>query len=238
MTGAEPVAGGGGYRMLVRPPGADASAPGRGPGPLLLPVLALATGAMDVLSLVGLGGVFTSVMTGNLVLVGDRAGRAGAARSPLGRFAGVLGLEAAVMAGFSLGWVLTGGRPDRPVDVLLIATAAVAMGLQGAAVASLHLAGVSTTYLTGTLTAMLSAGPDGRDAARKAAIVVALAIGAATGGLLVLHARAAAPLFPLAALAAVLAVLVVDPVTTARRRPAAWRRAGSSAARAGARRGR
>jgi hypothetical protein len=62
--------------------------------------------------------------------------------------------EFCVLAAFSVGWELTGGRPGSTAQVLLIAALAVAMGIQSAAVR--QLGGMSTTYLTGTLTAVVT----------------------------------------------------------------------------------
>jgi uncharacterized membrane protein YoaK (UPF0700 family) len=66
--------------------------------------------------------------------------------------------EAMILAIFTLLWHLTPGGAQRgqiPL-YLLIALSALAMGLQSAAVRSLNLPGVATTYVTGTLTSLLA----------------------------------------------------------------------------------
>ena len=138
-------------------------------------LLAFGAGATDALGILGLGRVFTSVMTGNLVLLGIAIGsgttgdlervlvalvgyllavagaawylRAGAPRV-------VLAAEAVVQAGLLAGWLATGTRPSRVPDLALIAVAAVAMGAQAQTVRTLALPVPSTTYLTGTLTSL------------------------------------------------------------------------------------
>ena len=79
------------------------------------------------------------------------------------------------------------------------------MGIQSAVVAVLGIAGVSTTYLTGTLTTLIDAlaSPQPRPGVnvRRAAALCALVGGAALGGLLLATVPAAVPAVPLATLA-------------------------------------
>ena len=166
-------------------------------------LLAFGAGATDALGILGLGRVFTSVMTGNLVLLGIAIGsgttgdlervlvalvgyllavagaawylRAGAPRV-------VLAAEAVVQAGLLAGWLATGTRPSRVPDLALIAVAAVAMGAQAQTVRTLALPVPSTTYLTGTLTSLaasLATGTRDAKAGRLAAVVAAVLAGAA-----------------------------------------------------------
>ncbi|MGB9278821.1 MAG: YoaK family protein [Pseudonocardiaceae bacterium] len=147
--------------------------------------LTFGTGAMDVASFTRLGGVFSSVMTGNLVLLGLAAARPSgdlAAHTALA-FAGyvtgaalgtwiagpsrphgqtwpvavtlTLVVELAVMGAFSAGWELTQGQPAGGPQLVLVVVATLGMGLQSAAVRGLG-ASVSTTYLTGTLTGVVA----------------------------------------------------------------------------------
>jgi uncharacterized membrane protein YoaK (UPF0700 family) len=147
-------------------------------------VLTLATGATDVASFTRLGGVFASVMTGNLVLLGLAIGRSGAlATHAVVAFAGysagvaagarlirvvqatglphralhaVLFAEFVLLAGFAAGWELTGGAPSGGSQLVLLAVASAAMGTQSTAACGLG-SQVSTTYLTGTLTSFVAA---------------------------------------------------------------------------------
>jgi uncharacterized membrane protein YoaK (UPF0700 family) len=136
-----------------------------------------AAGYVDAISYLALGRVFTANMTGNTVLLGlalvqgdtDGAGRALLA---LGGF----------LAGGAVGaWIAYRGRLEQPwprgvtlaliVEGILLAglasdrtdslavrvvLAAVAMGIQSSAARRLDVLGVATTFVTGTLTSLVS----------------------------------------------------------------------------------
>ena len=147
----------------------------------------------------------------------EGTGGAGASGGPwTPRVAAALGVEAAVLAGFTVGWEVTGARPSGGAQLLLIALATLAMGMQSTVVVVLNISRVGTTYLTGTLTTLidsLSSPGDERGTAshreanaRRAIAVAALVVGALLAGLLISAAPAAVPAIPLAALAVVLAV--------------------------------
>jgi uncharacterized membrane protein YoaK (UPF0700 family) len=78
------------------------------------------------------------------------------------------------------------------------------MGVQSSAVKNMGLAEVSTTYLTGTLTGLVSSlvspGPPAPDRWRRAGVLLGLAAGASLTGLLVATAPSGVPALPLAAL--------------------------------------
>ena len=221
----------------------------------LLVLLTLTTGAVDASCFLHLGNVFSSVITGNLVLLGVAAATQSASLAVhsgtalAGYSAGVLiGVpiatrrasggetwplsvtvtlvaELCVLAAFSAGWELTGGRPGGTAQLLLIAALAVAMGIQSAAVR--QLGGMSTTYLTGTLTAVVAdLVTHGRapGLARSLGVLAAIVAGAAAGGLVAEHAPAWLP----AVIMTPLAVVVIASVT----------RAGTAKARPGPRRDR
>jgi uncharacterized membrane protein YoaK (UPF0700 family) len=207
---------------------------------LLMAVLALGTGAMDAICFLGVGGAFTSVMTGNMVLLGIGAGdrngalalRSGfalvgyiggtAAGSRLARRTGgaavvwprhvtlALGFEMAVMVAFAIWFEVADGRPTGGTQVSLMVLGALAMGVQSAAIRELRVHDLSTTYLTGTLTAMVGdlvqPGRSWATVRRSLPILLGLIAGAVVGGALVTEAPRAAPALPLAALAAVIAV--------------------------------
>jgi uncharacterized membrane protein YoaK (UPF0700 family) len=130
--------------------------------------------------------------------------------------AAALAAEAVVLAGFAIGWEATGTHPAGGAQLVLIALATMAMGLQSAVVVVLNISGVGTTYLTGTLTSLIDslASPgSGRGSAkrreanlRRAVALAALVAGALLAGLLISAAPAAVPAIPLAALAIVLTI--------------------------------
>lgn len=143
-------------------------------------MLAFASGATDIASFTRLGGVFASVMTGNLVLLGLAIASASgtlAAHTAVafgGYIAGAatgtvvgtrfdsqeqlwpaavmacLAIELASFAVFLTGWELADARPSGAWQPCLLAVGALAMGLQSAAMRSVR-APLSTTYLTSTL---------------------------------------------------------------------------------------
>jgi uncharacterized membrane protein YoaK (UPF0700 family) len=150
----------------------------------MLTLLALAAGCVDAASFLGLGQVMTAAMTGNTVLLGLAPGQAdegslraivalaafvagalaGAAivdRGPGGvvwapAVTAALALELVVLVVLALTWHVLEGRPAWPIDYRhpLIAAAGLAMGIQSAAAQRIGVPGVTTTYVTGTLTSM------------------------------------------------------------------------------------
>ena len=152
---------------------------------MLAMALAAASGATDVASFLRLGGVFASVMTGNLVLFGLGVARQSgalvghAATALAGYVAGValgalicrgsseesdlwprrvsatLAVELLAFAGFTIGWELVRGHASGVTQFALLAVAAIAMGLQSEAMRNVG-GQLSTTYLTGTLTSAVS----------------------------------------------------------------------------------
>lgn len=151
----------------------------------LMVVLALTTGAVNAVTYLRLGKVFSSVITGNLALLGVSAGQRNAGLALNGGLAlagygvGVLvggalagtpdkgqptwpwqatvtlAAELLVLAGFSGGWLAAGGHPSGDSRLALPAVAATGMGMQSTAVR--RLGPMSTTYLTSTLTGVLQA---------------------------------------------------------------------------------
>jgi uncharacterized membrane protein YoaK (UPF0700 family) len=203
-------------------------------------VLTFGTGAMDVTTLTHLGGVFASVMTGNLALTGLALAHwdatllthtaMGLTGYALGVAAGtwitgrhgshgalwprsvnaVLAVQLGVLLGLTLGWEATGAVPTGAAQLGLLAAAAAAMGLQGAAMRGLGVT-VTTTYLTGTLTAVIAAvtrSPHvGSDRAAIAALIAAIG-GAACEATVSVTVPSAVPLLMLTPVAVVLAVAV------------------------------
>jgi uncharacterized membrane protein YoaK (UPF0700 family) len=142
------------------------------------------------------------VLTAYLVeLIARRAQRARGSRTwPVG-VSVVLALQVLVQAGFLAGWMTVGGHPGLTFEAVLVGLSALAMGMQSDAVVTLGVAGVTTTYITGTMTGLLRAlvvgGKDVPDRLRRAAVLVGLLAGAVVGGVLIVGARRFAPVVPL-----------------------------------------
>lgn len=201
-------------------------------------VLTFGTGALDVTTLTQLGGVFASVVTGNFALTGLAFARSDAAlltHTAVGlagyavgvaagtRIAGrrdsdgplwpravtaALAVQFGVLFGLTVGWEATGAAPTGTAQLALLAMAAAAMGLQGAAMRGLGVT-VTTTYLTGTLTGVIAALTGSPrtpcDRAAVAALMAAIG-GAACEGVVLDTVPSAVPLLMLAPVAAVLAI--------------------------------
>jgi uncharacterized membrane protein YoaK (UPF0700 family) len=205
----------------------------------LVVTLAVVSGATDAIGLMALGGAFTSVMTGNLVILGVAASTAdgglaiasgGAivafcAGAALGaRLAGSpapgdriwprpvtvgLAVELVLMAAYAVGWWITGGQPGTAVSLALLFAMAAALGIQSSTVQRFGVSGMSTTYLTGTLTTVvmrLATGRGVREVWHSIEILVGLVAGAAAGAGLLVVAPVAAPVLQVAALGAVVLV--------------------------------
>ncbi|HET8589479.1 MAG TPA: DUF1275 family protein, partial [Nakamurella sp.] len=122
-----------------------------------------------------------------------------------GRVTAALAVELVPLAGFTAWWIVTGGHPAPPVRPGLLALAAIAMGMQSAAVRALPISGVSSTYLTGTLTgALAQVTHRGPVSWRGFAAIAGLLAGAVAGGVLAVAAAPEAALLPLATVGVVL----------------------------------
>jgi len=146
-------------------------------------VLTWAASGVDAISYLGLGHVFTANMTGNTVLLGLAIGQGqglaalrsvvalmgfalGAALGALivekgpqhGNWpsvvTGALLVESITLGLFTLGWHF--GERSGAVLYTLIILSALAMGTQSAAIRHLKVPGVATTFITGTITAMVA----------------------------------------------------------------------------------
>ena len=106
-----------------------------------------------------------------------------------------LAAELALLAG----WEVTGSRPAGWTQYLILAVAACAMGIRSAAAGQLGLGSVATTYLTGTLTGLVSAifRADAKVGWRRPVLLAGLLAGASLAGLLVASAARAVPCLPL-----------------------------------------
>jgi uncharacterized membrane protein YoaK (UPF0700 family) len=199
-------------------------------------LLTITSGAVNAVSFLALGKVFSSVITGNLVLLGVAAtthsapealhaglGIAGYAAGVLvaaplaarrsqqvgawpASVTATLAAELVVMAGFCIGWELSGGSPHDGGQVALLIVAASAMGMQSAAVR--HLGHMSSTYLTSTLLGVLAGlatrtRPEGLG--RSLGALAAVVVGALAGGILARSAHAWLPVAVLLPLGVVVA---------------------------------
>jgi uncharacterized membrane protein YoaK (UPF0700 family) len=221
-----------------------------GPLPPLLEALTLVTGLVDAFSYLVLGRVFVANMTGNVIFLGfSLAGASGfsvpaslislaafvvgavaggrVAHAMAGRPGRLLAVTAAQTALVAAAWVLaaTSELPARGgVRMALIVLLALAMGGQNAAVRKLDVPDLTTTVLTGTITAMASesriAGGAGAKAGRQLLSAGALFFGALAGAALVVHVGRVLPL-PVAG--AVLAA-VAAALSTQRRSTRRWAR--------------
>jgi len=121
--------------------------------------------------------------------------------------------ELVLLAGFTVGWEVTGARPAGWAEFVLLAVLAAAMGMQSWSVNEMGLAHVSTTFLTGTLTGLVSSlaspGKNTQFGGRRIGVLIGLAAGALLCGLLVATAPRVVPALPLAA---VIGVLVLSSV--------------------------
>lgn len=116
-----------------------------------------------------------------------------------------------LLAGFACGWELSAARPAGTVQLVLLAVAATAMGLQSAAVNRLSLPGFSSTYLTSALiraVTELVLGPRDHVGAKVAALA-SVVVGALAGALLVTAAPRFAPAIAIGLLAAVLVTSMI-----------------------------
>jgi uncharacterized membrane protein YoaK (UPF0700 family) len=152
---------------------------------VLLVALTFSTGAIDAISFLVLGKVFSAFMTGNIVFLGfELGGAAGPSTwrtvASVGAFAvgaavgtrvvaptagvhavwprrvtAALAAGAVAQVAFLVLWLAVGGRPSSASANALIAVSALAMGLQTAAVFSLGVRAVFSTAATATWTALM-----------------------------------------------------------------------------------
>src|SRR6266481_1703594 len=197
---------------------------------LLLAALTVSSGAVDAISFLVLGKVFTAFMTGNIAFLGLRVAGAGGAPGAVSilvsmaafavgvylstrivtdsdasgiwsrRVTVALGVSLIAHAVFLAVWFASNGQPTIDVAHVLLGSWALAMGMQSAAVRTLHVEGVFTTaatatiiFLAGDITNWSATVVERR---RFAGVLVSLFVGATAGGLLLVHAHIYAPLLP------------------------------------------
>lgn len=204
----------------------------------LVVVLTFVTGCADAIGVIALGGAFSSVMTGNMVLLGLSAGAADGAlaissASAIGayavgvlvgaRVAGVpspedpvwpspvtraLLVELVSLVGFLVAWEMTLEKRASDVgQLLLLMVLAAALGIQGSAIQRFGVPGLSSTYLTGTLTSLIggiAARRPLRSSLPSSYVLLALIVGAAAGALVVVQLPWLAPVLMVVPLLAVI----------------------------------
>lgn len=138
-----------------------------------------------------------------------------------------LAIEGCLLLLFAIAWPLTKALSQENLLVYaLIAVSGLAMGQQSATVVSLDIPGISTTYITGTITTLMTsfgrrlfirtqeppalanavdAQIEQQKPARLAAVWLTYIIAAIVSGLAALHLAWLAPLLPLAAIVVVIA---------------------------------
>jgi uncharacterized membrane protein YoaK (UPF0700 family) len=201
--------------------------------------LTLVTGATDAVAFLRLGSVFTSVMTGNMVLLGIAVGRGdlGALEHTglavlafiLGTVAGAriagrpraddpvwprpisraLCVELAIFTAVAICWWAGHSHPAGVLQSVELGASALALGIQSSAILRLNVSGLSTTYLTGTLTTLVQTVTTTRrlkGAGRSLCLLIALIAGAAIGALAAVHLPVVAPVVSVVVLLCVLVV--------------------------------
>lgn len=141
-------------------------------------MLSFGAGSMDAIAFLALGGVFTSAMSGNTIVLGLAIGQGHvtaalhAVTALLGYLAGVaaasltlakfgrgsgwtLGLEGVFLAIFAGLWLSLGGSVDSAAVYGLIILSAVAMGMQGGIGRAIGAPGIMTVIFTSTYTAIV-----------------------------------------------------------------------------------
>ncbi|MEU1687803.1 YoaK family protein [Micromonospora sp. NPDC005707] len=199
----------------------------------LVVVLTFLTGSADAIGFLALGGAFSSVMTGNMVLLGLSAGSgdadlaltsgcaivsfitgvlagarlAGSAQpdDPVWprRVTHTLVLELLVFVVFLVVWVVNLPSRSEQVDLGLLMLSAAALGVQSSAIQRFGVPGLSSTYLTGTLTSLIAgvaARSPWHSLRPKAHVLSALVTGAVVGALMAGHLPAWSPVLLIAPL--------------------------------------
>lgn len=171
----------------------------------LLILLTVASGAVDAVCFLGIGQVFTAVLTGNLVLLGLGLGTGnwtGLALSAVAVAAYVTGVMssarllprataadpwprrtaialfggAVLQLGVAVAWLLLGGDPPGAARYPMIVAYGISMGVQSTVAQAIAVHGVSTTYVTGTLTGLITDLVTGRNGGRRHRALVVVSV--------------------------------------------------------------
>jgi len=203
-----------------------------GPLPGFLLTLTMLSGIVDATSVLRLGNVFVSNMTGNLVFIGLGLARAtgfslrttliafgcfiigvGACRQwlkvrteRLAQLRDILIAQAVLLGAAAAVAGSTGGNPGGTTRDAVVGISAAAMGGQNAVARRMGVKELTTTVMTGTLVGLISnVGESGVAQTRQTIGILALVAGAAIGAVLVRAYDATAPLAVAAAIASTVA---------------------------------
>jgi uncharacterized membrane protein YoaK (UPF0700 family) len=196
---------------------------------LLLNALTVSSGAVDAISFLALGKVFSAFMTGNIAFLGLRvAGAGGPGKVAIliamiafavgvylstqivkpsegsgmwpQRVTIALGVSLIAHAVFLAIWFASSGQPSIDASHVLLGLWGIAMGMQSAAVRTLHVDGVFTTAATATIIFVVGDitnwSATAAERRRLTAVLVSLFIGATAGGLLLVQSHIYAPVLP------------------------------------------
>jgi uncharacterized membrane protein YoaK (UPF0700 family) len=181
-------------------------------GNLVLIGMGIGTGSGGLLAHVGaaLGGYVFAGAAGSLLV--HRLRREDEHKVWPGRVTVVLTVQLLLVLALAITWNVLGGEPPFPAQLVILAGAAAAMGMQGAAVRAVGLP-VSTTYMTGALTTLIEGIVTRRpfSATERSAIsgLLALVAGAGLGGYLAANVPPLAMWLPMATLTVVVVACVV-----------------------------
>jgi uncharacterized membrane protein YoaK (UPF0700 family) len=188
-------------------------------------LLAFSSGATDAFAFLSLGGIFTGMMTGNLILIGMFT-RPEFIHTLIGAATAITFFASGAFIGFRLSkriepgsittrllvpstavqvvatalWISVPQPPGHTEQYIIVALLAVALSLQTvAAKKASDVTGITTTYVTGTLTTTMQelAESRGRGNLLRLLTVFSLPLGAVCATALVAAAWWAAPLLPL-----------------------------------------
>lgn len=201
-------------------------------------MLSFAAGATDAFAFLLLGGVFTANMTGNLVLAGltERPGypvmivglvvailvfagalyagfRSVPPGAPPRRLVGLLTIGLIAQSAVFVTWILAPDHTSVVLMAALVGLSAAAMACQTAVARRIGTrAGVTTTYVTGTLTSLVGDLADRvpQEAGTRIGVIVALVAGALTSSLLIGVAPALGAALPVVPAAIGVVLLLVS----------------------------
>ena len=125
-----------------------------------------------------------------------------------------LAVVAAAQAVFLVLWLAIAGHPSTLIGDVMIGLFAVAMGIQMDAIRSLRVPEISTTAATATLVSLVNdlahwSKSSPQDRGLRPRIMIAMAVGAAAGAWMLVHARLYVPIIPLVATVTVIVVALV-----------------------------
>jgi uncharacterized membrane protein YoaK (UPF0700 family) len=124
-----------------------------------------------------------------------------------------LGLSLLGHAGFLILWIAFRGQPSNDIAHVLLGFWGFAMGMQSAAVRSLHVEGVFTTAATATFIFVMGDFVNWSEAVEERrrlwGVLISLFLGALAGGLLLVHAHIYASVLPLVATVLVVATAAI-----------------------------